>query len=169
MAATTRTCVIITCDVCQEPWSGDGTYHWDSLGQARTAASSENWFLGKDGTALCGSYEPDHDRKARELRASLDTDDRNDLCDVRPYLEDDDEAEPDYTTWTAPDGTVYDLTKKWRDRHGRIWTYGERASHAFHEPCMITDDAGNGVGTLPWLINEGTPGAGPLTLVEGAE
>lgn len=170
MTATTRTCVIITCDVCYEPWSGDSTYHWESIGDARTAASpDEGWVVFSDGTAICGKWTTDHDDYRQALRPKLTPSCWDEIVAQHPSLADESDEQPDFTTWTAADGTVYDLTKKWRDRHGRVWTYGEHASHAFHEPCMITDDPGNGVGTPPWLVREGADGAGPLTLVNDEE
>jgi hypothetical protein len=87
MAATTRTCVIITCDVCQKPWKSASVNHWDSLTQAREAATNENWFIATDGTAICPTpYGWKHNNAAQELLPKLAERDRSELLTVRPWL-----------------------------------------------------------------------------------
>jgi len=88
VAAKSRTCITITCDVCQKAWEGDnGVWQWNTLDEARSVATEENWFIRADGYAICSSMADDHDAKGRELLDNLSNDERTDLFSVRRWLE----------------------------------------------------------------------------------
>ncbi len=98
MAATTQTCVTITCDACGAKFEGDFVYHFDTLADARSAADGEQWFVAEDGRALCPAWQVkpgDHLRTGEAWLAALSQGERGDLLLVYPQLGEDYYADAD--------------------------------------------------------------------------
>jgi hypothetical protein len=89
MTATTQTCVTITCDACDTKFEGDFVYHFDTLGDARSAAGNEGWFIAEDGRALCHAWKYDqsaHLRLGDAWLPTLSQGDKDDLLEAYPQL-----------------------------------------------------------------------------------
>lgn len=117
MTLTTSTPATVTCNVCGKTWNGDdGPYLWDSLEDARSVATEENWFIRSDGYAICPDpFGYKHTHAGHALldghNGGLTDSERDDLLAVRRWLEpgyyDEDDPATVNVEVASPDGTRY--------------------------------------------------------------
>jgi len=104
MAIQTELLHIVACDECGEKLdAGDSTSYFPTEGQALDYARDLGcWWIGDDDTVLCDLWNDEHEAKAREIAATLDSDDFESFLDwipqhvAEPIARAHDEATPRY-------------------------------------------------------------------------